>query len=105
MELVTRKSECKRATADELLIKSPKEINKRHNNTMTPKYCIIVKPFHASFMPYKQIVFRGVTFTDDFSIELIRNNDAVIIGNNNHEHLSLTNIFQADGHSSFRIIN
>ena len=75
MELVTRKSECKSRTANEILIKSPKEIaaNLKHSNT--PKYCIIVKPFHLSFQPYKQIIFKGVTLSDDFSIELIRNNE------------------------------
>ncbi|MCD6011341.1 MAG: hypothetical protein K0Q79_1203 [Flavipsychrobacter sp.] len=80
MEFVTRKSECKRSTQD-VLIKSPKEISRRASKVHTPKYCIIVKPFHESFLPYKQIVFRGVTFSDDFSIELIRSNDSVIINN------------------------
>lgn len=103
MELVTRKSECRRNATGDVLIKSPKEITKKH--TRSSKYCIIVKPFHASFLPYKQIVFRGVTFSDDFSIELIRNNETVLISNNNMNELQATNIFQQNGENSFRIIH
>jgi len=77
MELVTRKSDCKRPVEMGMFIKSPKEITKQHSIGTEPKYCIIVKPFHLSFLPYRQIVFRGVTFSDDFSIELIRNGDPV----------------------------
>ncbi len=83
MEFVTRKSDCKRNT-EEVLIKSPKEITKRASIPGGSKYCIIVKPFHASFLPYKQIIFRGVTFSDDFSIELIRNNEPLIIADSRH---------------------
>lgn len=79
MEFVTRKSECKRSSAPELLIKSPKEITVRSRKEHSPKYCIIVKPFHESFLPYKQIIFKGVTLSDDFSIELIRSNESIVI--------------------------
>ena len=102
MELITRKSECKRTMAPELFIKSPKEISKKIQRSDAPKYCIIVKPFHESFLPYKQIVFRGVTFSDDFSIELIRNNEPVIvekISSNSMEHL-----FHNNNNATFRLM-
>lgn len=103
MELVTRKSECKRQIADDVLIKSPREITKKMVKAEAPKYCIIVKPFHASFLPYKQIVFRGVTFSDDFSIELIRNNDAVVISNN--AGTNVANVFHNNGQAVFKVMN
>jgi len=103
MELITRKSECKRTQTNDLLIKSPKEINKMSRRETTPRYCIIVKPFHESFLPYKQIIFRGVTFSDDFSIELIRNNEPVIIKNDRQDILS--GIFHSDDNTTFRIMS
>jgi hypothetical protein len=99
MELVTRKSECKRHTGMGMFIKSPKEITKKHDGTGEPKYCIIVKPFHASFLPYRQIIFRGVTFSDDFSIELIRNNEPVIVAHNEPNSI----VMHANENGSFRI--
>lgn len=102
MELVTRKSECKRNAPIDVLIKSPKEITKRGHREHVPKYCIIVKPFHESFLPYKQIVFRGVTLSDDFSIELIRSNEPVII-NNSIDHLE--HVFHSNNRNSFRLMS
>ena len=102
MELVTRKSQCKGHTDAGLLIKSPKEIARSKKSVH--KYCIIVKPFHTSFLPYKQIVFRGVTFTDDFSIELIRNNEAVVIANETEQE-QVGNIFHANSNATFRIMS
>jgi hypothetical protein len=102
MELVTRKSECKRNAPIDVLIKSPKEITKRAQREHVPKYCIIVKPFHESFLPYKQIVFRGVTLSDDFSIELIRSNEPVIIGG---QHSHLEHLFQSNNKNSFRLMS
>lgn len=102
MELVTRKSECKRNAPIDVLIKSPKEITKRAQREHVPKYCIIVKPFHESFLPYKQIVFRGVTLSDDFSIELIRSNEPVIIGG---QRSHLEHLFQSNNKNSFRLMS
>ena len=104
MELVTRKSQCKSHSDIGFLIKSPKEIAKNKKKESAQKYCIIVKPFHASFLPYRQIVFRGVTFSDDFSIELIRNNEAVLIADETQQE-QLSNIFHANGNASFRIMS
>ncbi len=106
MELVTRKSECKRLVDSSMLIKSKKEITKKMTKATSPKYCIIVKPFHSSFLPYKQIVFRGVTFSDDFSIELIRNADDVI-AHQEHTQIndSLTNVFHTSGQAIFKVMN
>jgi hypothetical protein len=100
MELVTRKSDCKRPADEGMFIKSPKEISRKVKEN-TPKYCIIVKPFHASFLPYRQIVFKGVTFSDDFSIELIRNADPVIIQQN---HDAAESLIHADGNATFRLM-
>ncbi len=99
MELITRKSECKRQTANEVFIKSPKEITKNHSHN-EPKYCIIVKPFHLSFLPYNKIVFKGVTLSDDFSIELIRNNEPVTI---EQEPQADEVVFYGTGNGSFRV--
>ena len=100
MQLVTRKSECKKTAGFDVLIKSPRDIVRKITDHHTPKYCIIVKPFHESFLPYKQIVFRGVTFADDFSIELIRGNEAVIIGNRANPE----SMFQTDNEDTFRLM-
>ena len=104
MELVTRKSECKHLANTGMLIKSPKEINRSNHKEATPKYCIIVKPFHSSFLPYKQIVFRGVTFSDDFSIELIRNNESVVVDRAYEEAELAEHIFHSNGDATFRIM-
>lgn len=101
MQLVTRKSECKKIAGGEVLIKSPRDINRKITDHHTPKYCIIVKPFHESFLPYKQIVFRGVTFSDDFTIELIRGNEAMIICN----RINPEGLFHADNNDSFRLMS
>src|SRR4051812_41762746 len=104
MELVTRKSECKHYAEPGLLIKSPKEIIRNHTGETAPKYCIIVKPFHNSFLPYKQIVFRGVTFSDDFSIELIRNNDTIILDKHYEDAELAEHIFHSNGDATFRVM-
>ncbi len=104
MHLVTRKSECKHLPEPGMLIKSPKEITKNYRKESAPKYCIIVKPFHNSFLPYKQIVFRGVTFSDDFSIELIRNSGALDIREQITEHEDAEHIFHSNGDATFRIM-
>jgi len=103
MEFITRKSACKKQTTD-VLIKSPREITKNTPGFSAPKYCIIVKPFHTSFLPYKQIIFRGVTFSDDFSIELIRNNEAVIIENSHtHTMAEQESLFLSCNKAAFKI--
>jgi hypothetical protein len=103
--LITRKSECKLPQAG-MLIKSPKEITKRARKEAGPKYCIVVKPFHSSFLPYKQIIFKGVTFSDDFSIELIRNNDAVVIESDHAQKPEqLAHLFHANDIASYRLMS
>ena len=106
MELVTRKSECKHILPGQGLVKSPKEITKKIRKETTPKYCIIVKPFHASFLPYKQIIFRGVTFSDDFSIELIRNNEPVVVTDDSNKDTAIAaNLFHINAHPIARTMN
>lgn len=105
MELVTRKSECKRLPDAAMLIKKPKDA-KKIAKPSAPKYCIIIKPFHSSFLPYKQIVFRGVTFSDDFSIELIRNNEPSIA----HDNIFIkpdeaAHLFHTSGSSGFKLMS
>jgi hypothetical protein len=105
MVLVTRKSECKHPADQGMLIKSPKEITRHNHKEAATKYCIIVKPFHDSFLPYKQIVFRGVTFSDDFSIELIRNNEPVVIDRHYDEAELAEHIFHSNGDATFRLMH